>query len=123
VSERWDQWDLWAFRRAAREAPVLGPLTTLGVLAQQLIALSGILIGVYFHAIAFGELRARVSGWTQALYLAPAALLLACLVSSLLVFFPDHTLRGKLLAVRLSSLFLVLGVIAIALAGLAYLRG
>jgi hypothetical protein len=123
VSERREHTDTRAFRRDAGAAPVLGSLATMGVLAQQLIAVSGILIAVYFHAIAVGELRARVGGWTRALYLAPTAFLVACVVSSLLVFLPDHTLRGRLLAVRLASAFLVLGVIAFALAGVAYLRG
>ena len=123
MSERREQRDTRTFWREAGEAPVLGSLTTLGVLAHQLVAVSGILIAVYFLAIASGELGARVSGWTRVLYLAPTALLVACLVSSLLVFFPDDALRGKLLAVRLASLFLLLGVIAIALAGVAYLRG
>jgi len=123
VSERRDQTDTWAFRRVAGEAPVLGSLTTLDALAQQLIAVSGILIAVYFHAIAVGELSARGSGWTRVLFLAPTALLLACLVSSLVVFFPDHALRGKLLAGRLASLFLALGVVAMALAVVVHLRG
>jgi hypothetical protein len=123
VTERRDQTDTWAFRRVAGEAPVLSSLTTLDALARQLIALSGILIAVYFHAIALGELSAMVNGWTHVLFLAPTALLVASLVSSLLVFFPDHALRGKLLAVRLASLFLALGVIAFALAGVVHLRG
>ena len=123
MSERREQRDTRTFWREAGEAPVLGSLTTLGVLAEQLVAVSGILIAVYFLAIASSELGARASGWTRVLYLAPTALLVACLVSSLLVFFPDDALRGKLLAVRLASLFLLLGVIAIALAGVAYLRG
>ena len=123
MSERWEQTDARAFRRAAGRALVLGSLTTLDALARQLIAMSGILIAVYFHAVALGELSARVSGWAHVLFLAPTALLVACLVSSLLVFFPDHALRGKLLAVRLASLFLVLGVIAMALAVVVHLRG
>jgi hypothetical protein len=114
--------DTRTFRREAGKAPVLGSLTTLDVTAKQLIAVTGILIAVYFHAVAFGELRARVSALTQVLYLAPTALLLASLVFSLLVFFPDHALRGRLL-VRLASLFLALGVVASALAAVMYLRG
>jgi hypothetical protein len=122
VTERRDQRDTWALRREAGEATVLGSLTTLGALAQQLVAVSGILIAVYFHAIAFGELTARVSSWTRVLYLAPPSLLVACLVSSLLVFFPDQALRGRLLAVRLATVFLAAGVISIVLAAVAYLR-
>jgi hypothetical protein len=102
---------------------VLGTLTTLDVTAQQLIALSGVLTGVYFHAVAVGGLRAGASQWAQVVYLAPTALLVASLVFSLLVFFPDHALRGKLVAVRLASLFLALGVVAMALAAVMHLRG
>lgn len=123
MSEWRERTDTGTFRREASRAPVLGSLATLDAVAQQLIAMSGILIAVYFLAIASGELRARVGGWTRVLYLAPTALLVGCLVSSLLVFFPDHALRGRLLAVRLASLLMALGVMAFALAGVAYLRG
>jgi hypothetical protein len=122
MGERRDHTITRAFRREAGEAPVLGSLATLDVTAKQLIAVTGILIGVYFHAIAFGELRARVSAWTQVLYLAPTALLVASLVFSLMVFFPDYALRGRLL-VRLASVFLALGVVASVLAAVMYLRG
>ena len=123
MSEGWEQTDARAFRREAGRALVLGSLTTLDVLARQLIALSGILIALYFHAVALGELSARVRAWTHVLFLAPTALLVACLVFSLLVFSPDVALRGKLLAVRLATLFLALGVIAMALAVVIHVRG
>src|SRR5215472_491647 len=121
MSDRREPTDTRAFRREAGEAPVLGSLTTLDVTAKQLIAVSGVLAGIYVRTVASGGLQARVSAWAQVLYLAPAALLFASVVCSLLVFFPDRAPRGTL-AVRLASLFLALGVLAIALAAVVYVR-
>jgi hypothetical protein len=132
--------DTQAFWRDAGKTLVRDSLGTLDETAKQLIAVSGILVGLYFHAIAFGDLKGKVSGWAQVIYLAPIVLLLFCLLFSLIVFYPDRSrlnlnswqasklvyeraLRGKLLAVRLASLFLLLGVVAIALAALTYVRG
>lgn len=107
---------------------------------KQIIAVAGILEGLYFHAIAFSELQAKVTGAALFIYLAPVALLLVSLIFALLIFFPErsklnihsseasrliyeHTVQGKLNALRLAALFLVLGILAILFAALAYLKG
>jgi hypothetical protein len=128
------------FWREAGKTLVRESLATLDETAKQLIAVSGVLVGLYFHAIAFSDLRGKVRGWTEGVYVAPIVVLLLSLVFALIVFFPDRsrlnlgswqagklvyerTLRSKLLAVRLASLFLVLGVVGIAVAAVMYLGG
>ena len=57
--------------------------------AKQLIGIAGILEGLYFHAIAFADIRGQVSGLLPMLaYLAPLIFWLFSLVSAGLVFFP-----------------------------------
>jgi len=132
--------DTQAFWRETGKSLVRGSFSTLEDTAKQLIAVPGVLIGLYFHAITFGDLKGRVDGWSQLLYLAPMALLAIALVFALLVFFPDRsrlninsweasklvyerTLRSKLRAVRLASIFTLLGVVAVIAASAVYLRG
>ncbi len=108
--------------------------------ARQIIGVAGILEGLYFHAITFADMRAKVAGGVVWLYLAPIILLLASIICALIVFFPDrsrlnfnsseaskliyeHTVAGKLLAVRLASLFLVLGISGVLAVMMVYLRG
>jgi hypothetical protein len=108
--------------------------------AKQIIGVAGILEGLYFHAIAFADLRGQVAGWAMIVYLSPIALLLVSLIAALLVFFPDYyrlnfnaseasrqvyerVVAGKLVALRFASGFLALGVGALFLAVLAYLGG
>ena len=64
-------------------------IATIDETARQVITVAGILEGLYFHAIAFGDLRGKVAGgWPMAIYLAPIVLLLFSLCAGLLVFFP-----------------------------------
>jgi hypothetical protein len=115
-------------------------LGTLDETAKQLIGVAGIPEGLYFHAIAFGDLRGQVKGLLGLLYVAPVLLLLVSLAAALLVYFPERyrvnfnssdasklgyerAVASKLLALRLASLFLVLGVAAILVAAMAYLGG
>lgn len=132
--------DTLTFWREAGKTLVRDSVHTLDETAKQLIAVAGILVGLYFHAIAFGDLRGRFGGWALLPYLAPIILLLLSLVASTSVFFPSHArlnlnawqpsklvyeraVRRKLWAVRLSSAALLLGVLSIAVAAVAYLRG
>ena len=57
--------------------------------AKQLIGVAGILEGLYFHAIAYSDVRGQLAScWTVALYMLPLALWLVSLCFALLVFFP-----------------------------------
>ncbi len=129
-----------AFWRDIGKTMVRESLGTIDETAKQLIGVTGILEGLYFHAIAFGNLRGQVHGLLGALYIVPVLLLLASLAAALMVYFPDRhrvnvnsseasrllyerVLASKLRALRLASLFLVLGVAAILYAMLVYLRG
>ncbi len=117
---------------------------SLGVIddtAKQIIVVAGILEGLYFNAIAFSNLRGKVPvSMSLIIYLSPIVLLLFSLCAALLIFFPGHyrlnfhsseasrllyerLIRKKLLLFRISALCLVLGIVAIILAVLTYLRG
>jgi hypothetical protein len=109
--------------------------------AKQILTVAGILIGLYFNAIAFGGLRGTIDDPVLvATYLAPIALLIASVTAALWVFFPgrydlnilssagtkqvyERVLHRKLRALRIGSIFLVLGVAAVLLAVFRYLRG
>ena len=57
--------------------------------AKQIIGVAGILEGLYFHAIAFSDVRGTLnSPWQVILFLAPLAVWLASLSLAVLVFFP-----------------------------------
>jgi hypothetical protein len=129
-----------AFWREMGKTMIRESLGTIDETAKQIIGVAGILEGLYFHAIAFGDLRGQVQGNGLLVYLAPVFLLLLSLVMALLVYFPERyrvnfnsseasklvyerVVASKLLALRLASLFLVLGVAAILVAAMAYLGG
>jgi hypothetical protein len=129
-----------AFWREMGKTMIRESLGTIDETAKQIIGVAGILEGLYFHAIAFSGLRGQVKGDALLIYLAPVALLLVSLVFALLVYFPERyrvnfnaseacklvyerVVASKLLALRIASLFLVLGVAAILVAALTYLRG
>ena len=57
--------------------------------AKQLIGITGILEGLYFHAITFADLRGKVTGLLPLLaYLAPLIFWTFSLIAAGLVFFP-----------------------------------
>jgi hypothetical protein len=109
--------------------------------ARQIITVAGVLEGLYFNAIAFGDLRGQVTGGLAlAIYLAPVVLLLFSLCAGLLVFFPAHyrlnlnsskasqeiherVVASKLRLMRIAAICLVLAVAGIAGAIWIYLRG
>jgi hypothetical protein len=130
-----------AFWRETGKNMVRESLGTIDETARQIIGVAGILEGLYFHAIAFSNLRGQVAGgWPLAIYLAPIVLLLVSLSAALFVFFPrlyrlnihsseasqmvyERVVARKLLLLKLASLGLALGVVALFLAVLTYLRG
>jgi hypothetical protein len=129
-----------AFWREMGKNMIRESLGTIDATARQIIIVAGILEGLYFHAIAFTDLRGQVLGDRLLVYVAPVALLLVSLTTALLVYFPERyrvnfnsseacqlvyerVVASKLLALRLASLFLVLGVGAIVVAVLVYLKG
>ena len=129
-----------AFWRGMGKTMVRESIGTIDETAKQIVGVAGILEGLYFHAIAYSDLRGQVVGWLLIAYLAPVVLLLISLSAALLVFFPDRyrlNVRGseacrlvyervvasKLLLLRIASYFLMLGVAAVFVAVLIYLRG
>jgi len=107
--------------------------------AKQLIGVAGILEGLYFHAIAYSDVRGQlVSGWAVALYTLPLALWLVGLCLALLVFFPrtyqanisswresktafDSLVAYKHAMLKAAGLFLALGGLALFVVMAAYL--
>jgi hypothetical protein len=107
--------------------------------ARQVIGVAGVLEGLYFHAIAYSDLRGTpLSTGEWIVYLAPIALLLVSLGCAFWVFYPneyDYDLcawdsakriheavkGGKQRALFAAALFLVLGVLAILVAMFLYL--
>ena len=132
--------DSRAFWRELGKGMIRESIGTIDETARQIIGVAGILEGLYFHAIAFTDLQGKLTGRAMWVYLAPVLLLLISLVSALLVFFPDRyrlnfnsseaskrvyerVVSSKLLALRVGSFFLALGIIALFFAVLTYLRG
>ena len=109
--------------------------------AKQIIGVAGILEGLYFHAIAYSDVRGKLgSGWLVLLYLIPLAFWLVSLLAALLVFFPrtyasnisswreSKAFFGRIVAykhnmLKIAGLFLALGALALFAAMGAYLAG
>ena len=126
------------FWREMGRTMVRESLGTIDATARQIIAVNGILEGLYFHAIAYGDLRGQLSGGQGFVYLLPVLLLLLSLSTALMVFFPDRyrvnihsskasqlvyerVVKSKLRMLRAASAFLVAGVAAVAWAVGLYL--
>jgi hypothetical protein len=108
--------------------------------AKQLIGVTGILEGLYFHAIAYSDLRGDLNAGQFLLYILPLGCWLVSLCLALLVFFP-RTYAGNISSWRESKatfeqvvsykhamlkgagLFLALGTVALCAAMGAYLAG
>lgn len=56
--------------------------------AKQLIAICGILEGIYFHAITYSDIRGNICVVTGIFYLAPLVLWLVSILFAVLVFSP-----------------------------------
>jgi hypothetical protein len=109
--------------------------------AKQIIGVAGILEGLYFHAIAYSDVRGTLgSGWLLLLYLAPLAFWLVSLCFALLVFFPrtyasnisswreskaafERIVAYKHSVLKTAGIFLALGALALFAAMGAYLAG
>ena len=120
---------------------VRGSTASLDESARQIIGVAGILEGLYFHAIAFSDLRGTLQEPLEfAIYLAPALLLLFSLSAALLVFFPDRypldirapkaaqvvhkrVVKSKHALLRLAAVSLMLAVAALFVAMMVYLKG
>jgi len=102
---------------------------------------AGILEGLYFHAIAYSDIRGQLGGvGPLLLYLLPLLLWLGSLLAALLVFFPrtytsnisswreskeafEHIVTYKHTVLKVAGGFLVLGALALFVAMGAYLAG
>jgi hypothetical protein len=76
------------FWRENAKKLVEGSVDTLDSMAKQLIVLVSLLEGLYFHAIAFSDLRGTLSGQLIWFYIAPIALWMASLLFAVLTLFP-----------------------------------
>lgn len=106
--------------------------------ARQIITVSGILEGLYFHSITFSDIRKELTNLDLFIYILPLVLLLLSLATALLVFFPERyrvnilssdgskkiyedIVKSKLTTMRVSAIFLVLGIGSIVAAMVKYL--
>jgi hypothetical protein len=133
-----------AFWREVGKEMVKTSINATEEVAKQIIAVASILAGLYFNAIAFGDLidtnkyPAYLLKGNLTPYLAPVGLLLISLTLAFLVFFPrrytidiqsseavkrvyTRLATRKLWLVRLSAIFLTLGVFSIGNAAYIYL--
>ena len=76
------------FWRQNAQKLVEGSVDTLDNMAKQLITLTSLLEGLYFHAITFSDLKGTLSGWLIWIYIAPIALWMLSLLSAVWTLFP-----------------------------------
>jgi len=105
--------------------------------AKQFIAITGLLQGIYFHAITFSDVR-KESAYSVLIYIAPLLLWLLSLIFAMLVLFRkkygininssrdsketfEKIAKGKYQFIQISSLFLILSFIALIIAVLHYM--
>ena len=128
------------WRELARET-VKGSVTSIEETAKQLIGITGILEGLYFHAITFADLRGQVTELLPTLaYLAPLIFWTFGLIAAGLVFFPrmhrmnlnssdeakrmhENAVRRKYLFLMLSLVWLVVGAVGLIVTVGVYLNG
>lgn len=109
--------------------------------SRQLIVTTGILEGLYFHAVTFANIRGnQISLGILIIYLSPIILWLISLGFALLVFFPriyitnlsswrdskdsfENIVAYKQATLQVSAVFLVVGVIGLVIALTKYLLG
>lgn len=72
-------------------------ISTIEDVAKQLIAVTSLLEGIYFHAIAFSNVKPILTSWIAGIYLAPILLWLLSLVFAVL------TLAPKAYAININS--------------------
>jgi hypothetical protein len=130
-----------AFWKETGRTLVRQSISSIDDTAKHILSVAGILIGLYFNAIAFGDLRGAIDDPVQvAIYLAPIALLIASVTAALWVFLRsqyslnilssggakqvyEEVLRRKMRALRIGSICLVLGIVAVLIAVFRYIRG
>ena len=115
---------------------------TLNEVARQIVVVAGILEGLYFHAIAFSDLRGKVTDPLRlALYMLPIFFLLVSLTAALGVFFPrsykkfnihssegsramyDDVRKRKKNRLAVASVSLALGILCMFVTVYVYLSG
>ncbi len=130
-----------AFWREIGKEQIKSSINSIDESAKQMIGVTTVLEGLYFNAITFSKLQGKVTGGLPlVIYLAPIVLLLVSLSSALFIFVPfyyqlnihssegsrsthEQIIKRKMLLRLISSIFLVLSVLALFLAVLTYLRG
>lgn len=105
--------------------------------AKQFVVVTGLLQGIYFHAIAFSDIKGA-EGYSVLIYLAPLVLWLLSLIFAVLVLFRkmykininstrdskekfEEMVKIKYRYIRISGFFLILSFMALAVAFLHYL--
>lgn len=105
--------------------------------AKQFVVVTGLLQGIYFHAIAFSDIR-RAEWYSVLIYLAPLVLWLLSLIFAVMVLFRkkyeininstrdskekfEDMVKIKYRYIRISGFFLILSFVALAVAFLHYL--
>lgn len=106
--------------------------------ARQIIVGTSILVGLYFHAITYSDIRGSLTWWQVAIYFLPIALWLASLWFTLSIFFPrryttnissseiskqtyEEIVDYKLKCLRVATIFLGLGILGLSLPLTLYL--
>jgi uncharacterized membrane protein len=64
-------------------------VSTIEDVAKQLIVVTSLLEGLYFHAITFSDLRGSLSGWLIFVYIAPIVLWLTSLFFAMWTLLPE----------------------------------
>jgi len=105
--------------------------------AKQFVVVTGLLQGIYFHAIAFSDIKGA-EGYSVLIYLAPLVLWLLSLIFAVMVLFRkkyelninstsnskkvfEDMVKIKYRYIRISGFFLILSFVALAVAFLQYL--
>jgi hypothetical protein len=105
--------------------------------AKQFVVVTGLLQGIYFHAIAFSDIK-EAEGYSVLIYLAPLVLWLLSLIFAVIVLFRkkyeininstsnskkvfEEMVKIKYRYIRISGFFLILSFVALAVAFLHYL--
>ncbi len=105
--------------------------------AKQFVVVTGLLQGIYFHAIAFSDIK-QAEGYSVLIYLAPLVLWLLSLIFAVIVLFRkryeininstsnskkvfEDMVKIKYKYIRISGFFLIFSFVALAVAFLHYL--
>lgn len=132
--------ELREFWKETGRQMVRNSIAAIDEVGKQIITVDGVLIGLYFNAIAFGDLRKTpLPGVTVLIYLLPVIFMFLSLLAALLIFYPDRfkvdlrsseaikvlhkgTVSSKLLLLRAASVSLLIAVLLIGLALMTYIR-